>query len=157
MTQQTVGSKALELQSKGDQEINAIDLQREIHKEKWENDFRECFDRGKRRFDGDFFVVVLFKKERLLHNVVRQYFIDRQSCPTPEWDQTVFHYHRESDELEFLWCVPDHTTCKALIQNKDELSLEQIPLLQYVQAFYSGQLDKETQKRNKEFQLTTSL
>ena len=38
----------------------------------------------------NFFVCVLTKSEKLLHNVFRNYFVARLSCPTPNYDPTVY-------------------------------------------------------------------
>ena len=101
-------------------------------------------------FDGDFFLVVLFKKERLIGNVVRQYFLPRISCPTPEWDQVVYHYKRKGEELKFLWVVPDKESCTNLPLYGPLLPEDQQILLQYAKDFNSGALDKLCAKLNGE-------
>lgn len=148
----TVGEHSLELQS-SDEKINPIDLQREVHKGNKEEDSFEsqmncCIKRGRKDFDKDFFVVVLFKKERLLTNIVRQYFLPRISCPTPTWDQVVYHYHHSSDTLEFLWVIPEKKICTWMVTHSNNLTSDHQELLSNVNKFHSGKLDKLCEKLN---------
>lgn len=145
----TIGEEALKLQEKTDEKTNPIEMQREMHKS-FEEEFTVCFERGKKTFEGDFFITVLFKKERHLQNIVRQYFIPRASCPTPDFDQSVWHYHKKSDELEFLWTIPDSNTCSMLMLNSSSLPLEYLPMLQYVEEYACGKLDILARNLNKE-------
>lgn len=151
----TVGQYAYELQSKKDEKINPIDLQRAIHKgnqndDSYENQVRIAVERGVEFFDKDFFVVVLFKKERLLQNVIRQYFIPRKTCPTPEYDQVVYKYDHKNQELSFVWVIPDKQSCIDLPLNKIYLPKEQHELLQNIEDFNKGKLDKVCSNLNKE-------
>jgi hypothetical protein len=116
----------------------------------YEQFLHECVSSGKAQYSGDFFVVVLTKRERLMANVFRNYFFARQSCPTPSYDQTVFHYHREGDELEFLWTLPNPAAIKNLLVHKHELDPSCFELLRMVLAFLDGDLDKKAQVLNGE-------
>lgn len=143
----TVGEYSWELQQRPDDQINAIDLQREIHKgnnneDSFENQVSIAVARGEKELEGDFYVVVLFKKERLLKNVVRQYFFPRLSCPTPEYDQIVYKYTRNSQKLEFIWVVPDKQSTIDLPLMAKVLPEDQQDLIQFVRDFNSGALDK---------------
>ena len=75
----TVGKVATDLAKQDTVAQSPIELEREIHKE-YEQNFFDCAERGKKHYRGDFFVVVLTKKERLLPNVLRHYFLHRNSC-----------------------------------------------------------------------------
>lgn len=151
---QTVGAAAIERQKK-DEKINPIELQREIHegknsKRSFEEEIMVCLERGKEAFNKDFFIVVLFKKERILKNVVRNLFFPRQSCPTPEFDQVVYHYHKERDELEFLWVVPDKDFINSLPVLADVLVEEQDELVKFAYKFRNKDLDRLSAKLNNE-------
>lgn len=144
----TVGEQALEAQ-KTDVQSDYIELQKEIHqgtnsKKSYEEEVWEAVDRGRKdnAIKGDFFVVVLFKKERHLQNIVRQYFFYRQSCPTPEYDQTVYLYERNADKLNFMWCVPNNATVMNLCLRHKELPEDQQWLAEMCKAFTSGELEK---------------
>ena len=150
----TVGQYSYELQQKKDEKINPIDLQREIHKgnyndDSYENQVRIAVERGEKQFEGDFFVVVLFKKERIMHNVVRQYFFPRKSCPTPEYDQVVYHYFPKEHKLEFVWVVPDKQSVTDLSLMGKDLPGEQRQLVQFAKDFSSGKLDRKCELLNK--------
>ena len=146
-TTETVGKYSYELQQKTDENINPIELQRAIHEgneseDSFENQVRLAVERGCKDFDGDFYITVLFKKERLMVNVVRQYFIPRESCPRPEYDQIVYRYHRDSHDLEFIWVIPDKMTCEVLPANKALLAPDQKDLLKFIIQFQNGELDQ---------------
>lgn len=152
----TVGEAALKLQESSEK-INPIELQQAIHKGNTEDDSFEsnvikAVERGKRDLahKDNFFIVVLFKKERILHNVLRQYFFPRISCPTPEWDQIVYKYHAKEERLEFLWVVPDKDNCYNLAKHKKHLPLDQQPLCEYSSDFLSGKLDERCKVFNGE-------
>ena len=150
----TIGFEALALQ-KENEKINPVDLQKTIHKgnkskDSLENQVFECIERGRKSFEKDFYIVILFKKERLLPNVVRQYFIPRLSCPTPEYDQVVYKYHYTRDELEFLWVVPDQETTQNIPLFDNFLPEEQKALIQYARMFKNGDLDKKCAELNRE-------
>lgn len=152
-TKKSVGGAALELQKKQDEKINPIDLQREIHKgsasnESFEGQIRICVERGKKMYDKDFYIVVLFKKERLLKNVVRQYFFPRKTCPFPDYDQVVYKYSKNPENLEFLWVVPDKQSTIDLALMKHQLSKEQSELVRFVEDFNNGKLDQLSNRLN---------
>ncbi len=155
MTQdKTTGKAALELQEKKE-EINAVDLQREIHKgtnskRSFEEEVAICVERGRSTYEKDFYVVVLLKKERLLHNVVRQLFFHRESCPTPEFDQILYKYHKERDELEFIWVIPDKQFIDSLPLLRETLPDEQTELINFAYKFRNKDLDRLSAKLNGE-------
>ncbi len=153
--EKSVGEHAYNLQKKTGEQINPIELQQAIHKgnteeDSFENQILICLERGQQMFEDDFFIVVLFKKERLIGNVVRQYFLPRISCPTPEWDQVVYHFKRKGEELKFLWVVPDKESCTNLPLYGALLPEDQQTLLQFAKDFNSGALDKLCAKLNGE-------
>lgn len=152
----TVGEAALKAQT-NDVSTDFVEMQREIHKgsnsnKSYEEEVHDCIQRALNdsSISGDFFVVVLVKKERLLKNVVRQYFFYRQSCPTPEFDQTVYKYHREPKRIEYLWTVPDNSTCQWLPLRVNDLPDDQKLLVSMIQSFKNGDLDKLCKKLNAE-------
>ncbi len=146
----TVGKAAYDLLIKP-QEGNEspIDYEREMHKE-FEQDVFLCVDNHKPVFDGDFYVVVLRKRERLMSNVFRTFFLGRLSCPTPTFDQTVYKYHRSEEVVEFLWVVPDQETCVVFKRDALQIAPEEKELLKFVLDFADGTLDKKAALLNKE-------
>lgn len=158
-----IGKVALDLQQKAlkghSDSTDAIELQREIHKgsnseKSYEEEVWECVDRGRKdpAISKDFFITVLFKKERHLQNIIRQYFLYRQSCPTPEYDQTVYKYHRKDDDLEYLWTVPNNVACLALVKDLEAgvIHPDHETLAHMAEAFLNRDLDKYCAKLNGE-------
>lgn len=151
----TLGENALELQKK-DLDSDYIELQKEMHKgsnskKSFEEEIYECALRGvkDKKIKGDFFVVVLSQKNRLLPNVIRQFFLYRQSCPTPTYDQVVYRYKRDENEIEFIWTIPSVETCKVLPIIKEELPFDHYPLLDFIRKFHEGKLDRQCDFFNK--------
>lgn len=145
----TVGKIALDLQQKTPDTNDPIELQREMQKD-FERNVLECVERGKKLFSGDFFVVVETKKERLFQNVLRNYFIPRETCPTPTYDNAVYHYKKFTDSLEFLWVIPSKDTCELFLNNVLHIPEDQKELLNYIIDFANGTLFQKAKKLNKE-------
>ena len=149
MNTETVGRKSLELLQKEVDTRDPIELEREMHK-RFEKDFWERVDLGRKEFYGDFYIVVITKKEPLMQNVLRNYFIARLSCPTPEWDQSVYKYKREVDVADYLWTIPDKQTCELILRHKDQVPKEEKLLLHFIENFYRGKLLELAKKLNNE-------
>jgi len=109
-----------------------------------------CVNKHKIEFAGDFYVVVLTKKERLMKNVLRNYFIARRTCPTPEWDQAVYKYNRKPDHIEFLLVVPAKDVCIDMTDNALMIDNEEKELLGYVLDYNDGTLLLKAKKLNGE-------
>lgn len=103
----------------------------------------EATNKGKIKLPKqDFYVVVLTKRERLMQNVFRHYFFTRLSCPSPNYDQAVYHYSAIKDEVDFIWVIPDPYTCNYFIENSLTIPTEDKCLLEYIFKFKDGTLDK---------------
>ncbi len=149
----TVGQYSHEFQQKPDEKINAIDLQRAIFKgdkpeNSLENRVKKAVEDGIAKFEGNFFLVLLLRKERLMPNVIRPMLICQQTCPTPTYDQTVWSYNRSEEKLEQVWVVPDKQTVPFLILMKKYLPSDQEKLVEFAEIFVSGELDRFCQRLN---------
>lgn len=100
--------------------------------------------------DGDFYISVLVKKEPLLENVLRNYFLATKCCPTPYYDQTVYRYDSKKESLEFMWVIPDIETSLTFKENKDIIVPSEQGLLRNILAFYDGTLLQWCKKLNGE-------
>lgn len=145
----TVGAAAVELAAQADNKHTVVD-QMEENLTDYEKEVIDCAARGLKAYNSDFFVVVLTKKERLFQNIFRNFFFHRKSCPTPEYDQTVYRYLYKSDALELLWCVPDKETCLVYMRDALLVHPNEKELLNYVIGFNDGTLDQMARKLNKE-------
>jgi len=147
-SRETVGKVAQDLIIK-DEKVTPTEQMMESLSD-YDKNIYEAIDRGKKDFAGDFFVVVLTKREKLLPNVLRNYFTVRLSCPTPNYDQTVYQYIHKNDALEFLWTIPDRYICNFIKEHCMELPPEQKQLIQFVLDFADGTLMQKAMVLNKE-------
>ena len=105
---------------------------------------------GKKLYPNDFFVVVITKQEKLMSNVIRNYFLHRMSCPPPEYNQAVFMYNKKDDSIDFLWVLPNKKTCKNFTKHKELVPPEQWSLLEYILKFRDFTLLRLSDQLNKE-------
>jgi len=157
MTRETVGKIATDLASKTLETRDPIEIERELHKD-YEKNVLECIERGKKDFiNTDFFVVVITKKEPLMQNVLRHYYFPRLSCPTPDYDQTVYRYVYATDKIEFIWTIPARDTCFMLKNNKLQVAPSEYGLLDFVLKFDDGTLRRLAKKLNGEEEESSAL
>lgn len=149
MSRETVGKVATDLIVKPPETTSAIE-QMEENLTDYEANLIECVEKGKRELIGDFYVVVLTKNEQLLRNVFRNYFFTRSSCPTPDWDQTLYKYKRKDDSLVFMWTLPSRDACIYLTNNALQVDRQEKALLQFVLAFNDGTLMRLAKELNGE-------
>lgn len=107
-----------------------------------------CKDRA--ALQGSFFIAALLKKEKLLENVLRNYFVPTKTCPTPCYDQTVFRYNDDKGDIEYIWTVPDRETCLTFKENVNQIVPEERALLANILDFYSGALYRKAKEFNGE-------
>lgn len=146
-SKKTIGQISLELSQKEPDTKDPIELQREMQKDYMEN-LILAVDTFKTGTQDNFFVEVITKKEKLMQNVLRNYFIARHSCPTPAHDQSVFMYNADDESIEYLWTVPDKETTETLYENAP--IVEEKELLNCVIAFKNGELYNWMRKLNNE-------
>lgn len=144
-----VGKISVDLSQKTPDTRSPIEQMREnltdFDKELW-----ICVERGKKEILGDFYLVVITKKEPLMENVLRNYFGFRNSCPTPDYDQTVYRYIKKDDDVSFLWVIPSKDACMMLIANRLIIDPEERELKEFVLRFAAGDLFKLAQQLNGE-------
>lgn len=149
MTKETVGKIARDLMMKDQESRSPIELEREMQSEYME-ELLKCVDTHYELLAGNFFIQVITKNEKLLHNVFRNYFAARRSCPTPDYDQTVFMYNREKGAIEYIWTIPSKDTCIHLLMHANEVVESERPLLKFVMQFENGQLARRCMELNNE-------
>lgn len=145
----TIGKIASELLTKQTETQSPIEIEREMQSEYMKN-LMECIDRGYKEFPGNFYVTVITKNEKLMENVFRNYFAPRQSCPTPDYDQSVFRYNRKDSRVEYLWTLPGKDACYHLRDNALKVVDAEKELLRYVLGFFDGSLLKIAKHYNNE-------
>lgn len=145
----TVGQIYLDMASKEPEYYEAEEIRREVHK-KYESAILECVTQGKKAYGTDFFIEVQEKKERLMPNVNQRKIIGRRTCPLPFYDQTVYRYHFDKEEIEFLWVVPTKDTCIDYKANMLQTPTDEKELLYQVLSFYDGTLLEKQAELNSE-------
>lgn len=152
----TVGALSSDLLIKANvPDHSAVEQMRE-QLDKYDENLIECVEKHKKDYTGDFYVVVVTKKERLMENVLRNYFFARHTCPTPEYDQTVYKYDRTNDALDFMWVIPSKQTCEYMRYNALHIPQSERTLLRFVMEFYDDTLMLLAKKLNGE-QINTIL
>lgn len=146
---QTVGAQVEPLLQKEPDSRDPIELQREMQKDYHDN-LIQCINDFKKNNRGDFFVVVLTKNEKLMPNVFRNYFFARRTCPTPNYDQSVFLYRSDLEMAEYIWTIPSQDACMHLRYNAHLVAPEERQLLGFVLDFADGTLYELCKKLNKE-------
>lgn len=142
----TVGTEAVKLQKKGDDRIEAKEIQREADKEYFE-EINKCVKSPPASgWREPFYVVVLVTKPGYLINVVRRRFLARQTMPTATPDQTVWRYYPKTGDLEFLWSLPDMETIQAVSHNRHRLSEDDRMLGEMVIDFLEKKLESRHTK-----------
>jgi succinate dehydrogenase flavin-adding protein (antitoxin of CptAB toxin-antitoxin module) len=132
--------------------VSPFEAAKGFFKDYWKS-VEECISTHKKMAvfkDNDFFVVVLTKKERLLQPLLRQYFVGTLACPIPNYDQTIYKYHKGHDAIEFVWTIPDRETCKYFLKYPNLLTDEEKTLLPHIIAFKDNELYKKMKELNNE-------
>lgn len=148
----TAGELANKVMTNPDIILSPYEAARGFFKDYWKS-VEECINNHRKIAifsDNDFFVVVLTKKERILKPLLRQYFVGTLACPAPNYDQTVYKYHKGHDAIEFIWTIPDRETCRYFLRNPNILTDEEKTLLPHVIAFKDGELWKRMKELNNE-------
>lgn len=152
----TVGAHSLELSQKTPESVDPIELERAMQEDYIKN-IGEAVDAGIKQWTTDFYIVVITKNEKLMTNVFRNYFTARQSCPTPEYDQSVFKYKATAGTVEYIWTVPSKDSVIHLIKNSHEVVNAEKELLMMCRKFVDGSLFLLSKKLNGEQDDSTFL
>lgn len=99
----------------------------------------------------NFYVVLITTADRVLRQP-RIIVLARKSCPTPVYKQSVFKYHSQSDQLEFLWSIPDSILYYHILRNTPKLlqDPECAQITKFVNLMESGELLSWVKKENGE-------
>ncbi len=154
--QENLGEQVNALREKNDNNpdtstIRIMDLTREMMKD-WPAYLEKAIDEGIKKLKGDFFICILLKEEKIMREVHRVYFVTRDTCPTPNYDQTVYHYIRDTQQLRYLWTIPDRDLCFEFLENAHKIEAADKDLLKMIHMFGTGQLLRWSQKLNGEDQ-----
>lgn len=100
--------------------------------------------------DHDFYVVLLIKTEQ--GSTPRTFVLARRSCPSPLYKQSVWKYHHQSGDLEFLWTIPDRFLYMHVLKDLQKYlsDKETSDLAKFVMLMESGELLEWVKRENGE-------
>jgi hypothetical protein len=109
-------------------------------------ELESTIESNKHRYQSPFYVLILTKKEMWACNVVRNFFIARQTYPLatdiikdyPNHTKTLYKVNTDKGSLEIMWCLPGHQECQAIARNPGSFDRE---LVNWIFQCYAGQFD----------------
>lgn len=154
---QTIGQIVYDLQNKPQDSIEAGDLM-SLEEQRYCKELEKAIALGKQEFEGDFYIEVMLKKEKLYENMLpRIYAIPRTTCPTPFYAQDAYKYKRATGDIAYLWSVPNPDICDYLEQNERVLEGPDKDLYQFVLQHHDGTLLRLANELNGEEPMTLNL
>lgn len=134
----TVGQAAYELMSQPYYKQDAIETQREMLKG-YHDELIKCVEAHK-DWTEPFYVCVQTRRERTMNNVVRNQFYARKTRPAPNFDLALYYYDPKTEQLAFVWCIPDHASVEYICSHASSLPPEQGKLIEFCRSFKAGTL-----------------
>ena len=115
---------------------------------------RDTADKAKNKegyIGKDFYIVLITIVDRVLRQP-RIIPLARKSCPTPVYKQSVWKYKTGSDDLEFLWSIPDAILYYHILNNQAKYvaDKETADLTKFVILMENGELLRWVKKENGE-------
>ena len=100
------------------------------------------------KYKALFYVLALTKKEFWADNVVRNWFIARQTAPHaldlmiqyPGYTKTLYVVNSRKGDLKVAWSIPGLEDCKSILKSPDTFSAE---LVQWIRDCFEGKLDRD--------------
>ena len=147
---ETVGKQLQDHLQKKHDRMSVVELTRQIQGDHV-NILIDVINKSKQVWNGDFYISLLPKLEKsLAYKAIRSYFKADYACPSPHYDQSVFKYHAQDENLEFIWTVPDKDTVEYYIHFANEVVPEERELLGFCIAFKNGLLNDVCNQLNGE-------
>lgn len=146
---ETAGKLAKKAFEKHKGEFDYRDIRKEAEKDYLKKLINTAAE-GLKVYNHDFFVVTEAKVEPLIKNVIRNMIFHRATCPTPHYGQTVYMVRYDTEDLVFLWDVPDKAFAKDLYHNSHLYRDEFYSKIQMVSDFFDGTLARKALKLNGE-------
>jgi hypothetical protein len=120
----TVGEEAYNILEKDSHETEVGEIIND-YSAKYVQEMQKAVEINASKFESPFYIVVLHKKEPWALNVLRNYFIGRQTRPSIKtmWTQyknymhTVYECWPEKGELKLLYTLPSPEEAKTILTN----------------------------------------
>lgn len=129
---------------------DSIDELKDEATKEWFDMLEQRIIDGRKTYTGDFYICVLQKKEKLMQNIIRNFFFHRKTCPTPDYDQIVFQWDESAQELIYHWSIPNRDTCFRLLNDPLHVHPDHRELLDHVMDFKDGTLSRRAMILNGE-------
>lgn len=99
----------------------------------------------------DFYIVMITTNDRALRSP-KIIILARKSCPTPVYKQSVWKYNTFSDNLEFLWTIPDEILYWYIWNNRHKVASDSecADIAKFVILMETGELLDWIKKENGE-------
>lgn len=144
---QTVGQAALSLLAKANeiQEMQEVQDTLNAMTPAYFDELEDCIIKNRRKYSSAFYVICLRKKEHFFINVLRQWFIARQTKPFasvlfrdyPNYDHDIWEVQR-SGEYKILWALPPAQEQRTIMKNPH---LYHSDLVKWIEDYQEGILD----------------
>ena len=69
---------------------------------------------AKKTYNGDCYICHFTKRDRLIHGAIHMKTVVLAACPTPNTQQILYKFNTKTEELTFLWAIPDEDSCSKL-------------------------------------------
>jgi hypothetical protein len=148
----TIGSQLLELSQRNIEKMSVVEAWK-LKEADYIKNLIECAEFNRKLYIGDFFICTQLKTETLLSHALptfREYFIAQATCPTPNYDQNVYKYSASTEEISYIWSIPDRETSHYLFENKLLVDESERQLLDFVLKFADGSLFRLMKELNGE-------
>lgn len=144
-TTSKVGKAVHDILQKDNEDITVQEILDEFQ-HKYTQELEETIKIHIDKYEAPFYIVVLTKKEPWALNVVRNWFIARQTRPKvqflreefPTYMNTVYQVDKRSSELKILWSLPIKQDAEVVLKNRH---LYDPHLVKWIEDCDSGALD----------------
>ena len=143
-----VGQAVVDILSK-DQPIYTAEEILNEYAPKFVQELEDCIKENHKKYTSPFYVFVLTGKEMWAENVLRNWFVARQTPPHaidmvvefPHKSKTLYMVDAEKGKVKVLWTIPGIEDCKSIM--KDPLIYDP-HLVQWIIDCFEGKLNKDS-------------
>ena len=121
----------------------------DAHSEKYREDLEKAIIHGSKCYENPFYVFVLTNKESWASNVVRNWFIPRQTAihashayeRYPNYVKTLYMINSHSGNVKICWSLPAAHDMFSIILRKNDYHPD---LIKWIEEFGEGKLDRDS-------------
>ena len=118
----------------------------EAYQHKFVTEMENCIKENLDKFNDPFYILVLTKKEFWADNVVRNWFIARQTAPKTidmitvyaHHTKTLYRIHKYSADVDIVWSLPGFEEMKTVLKNPETYDPK---LVKWISDALAGNLD----------------